>query len=523
MGIFQAISEFFESIFNRNSPEVQKRLQIRKMENEIRAFQPALFKNGSLLPNFAEAIRILYINTKPLLEVFSTTIGSSNGQRARRFESQLVLTGFTNEEQKIIASLSYEERKNDLDNPNMTTSQIFDRQHKKIDKIMTELGTSAFKNIDLTLNSLAQLNDLCRFNFVTILQVFDPNYISADLKYTPSYKDTPIDRLSGTLEELYFQINGLKFTNAMANAVCALEQLRSNGSALQETKDSLIKNIKEIAYVINHILTPEKLKKLICYCRQDNSYTPKSAVYKESACQNFEKMMQAKFKSDEQRIKTEMKDENIRSELSQLFGSTPLLTLYGYNTDINTRLLKNTASSFLWILPMQILKTFIANYYTEAVRSLLNDIVIEGFFNNPTYKTEFSADVYAAEEAVMTIKNFEESFANKSSTSLQTIEGYIKDSRNNPEFLKKLDQTINDINNQASKIIAAETNSLNRIYKHIVDLIQDAKKPTSEIISNLKVLLLSSRNKDNTDLLEQQYHKWEIFFKIMKNYVIITA
>ena len=172
---------------------------------------------------------------------------------------------------------------------------------------------------------------------------------------------------------------------------------------------------------------------------------------------------------------------------------------------------------------MQILKTFIANYYTEAVRSLLNDIVIEGFFNNPTYKTEFSADVYAAEEAVMTIKNFEESFANKSSTSLQTIEGYIKDSRNNPEFLKKLDQTITDINNQASKIIAAETNSLNRIYKHIVDLIQDAKKPTSEIISNLKVLLLSSRNKDNTDLLEQQYHKWEIFFKIMKNYVIITA
>ena len=74
-----------------------------------------------------------------------------------------------------------------------------------------------------------------------------------------------------------------------------------------------------------------------------------------------------------------------------------------------------------------------------------------------------------------------------------------------------------------TKIIAAETNSLNRIYKHIVDLIQDAKKPTSEIISNLKVLLLSSRNKDNTDLLEQQYQKWEIFFKIMKNYVIITA
>ena len=54
-------------------------------------------------------------------------------------------------------------------------------------------------------------------------------------------------------------------------------------------------------------------------------------------------------------------------------------------------------------------------------------------------------------------------------------------------------------------------------------LLADAKKPNCEIISNLKVLMMSSRNRDNSDLLEQQYSRWGTFFDIMKNYAIISA
>ena len=60
------------------------------------------------------------------------------------------------------------------------------------------------------------------------------------------------------------------------------------------------------------------------------------------------------------------------------------------------------------------------------------------------------------------------------------------------------------------------------MFKIIQLMIQDSKKPTSDTISNLKVLMMSSRNRDNTDLLEKQHANWEIFFEIMKNYAIIT-
>ena len=523
MNLFQAIADFFESIFNRNSPEVQKKLQLKKLENEIKSFQPSIFANGDLNGNFAEAIRLLYQNCKPLNDLFLSTIGSPDGQRAHRFEAQLVLTGYKNEEQLALQKLSYEGRIQELNESSMTTSQIFDRQQRTFNKIIQQLANENFRKIDKNLNSLHQLADLCKFNFVTILQAFDNGFVPADPNYTPNYQPISATNLTSALEDLYYQTSGLIFTGSMINAIAALAQLHSRGDSSVEEVKALKSNVKSIAYILNKILSPDKLKTIIRYGRQDLAYEPKTVTYKDSACHNFEIMMQSRFKSDEQRIKTEMKDENIKSELSQLFGETPLVQLKGYNNEFNQKLISGSQASFLWILPLEIIKTFLSIYLTESIRSLLNDIVIEGFFNNPSYKTEFSADVYAALETAQNIEAFEDEFSGGRKYSTAVLDSYLRDGKNDIDFLKKLDSTIADINNEANKIIARESNALYKIYKHIGDLLNDAKKPTSEIISNLKVLMMSSRNRDNTDQLEQQYGRWEIFFKIMKNYAIISA
>lgn len=522
MSLFQVISDFFESLFNKNSPEVQKKIQMRKLENELRAQEPLIFKNGKLLPNFAETIRLLYINTKPLNDLMSSTIYSTDIPRNLRFENQLVLTGFSEPSQKIVASLEYEKRKAQLTTESaMTTSQIFDRQHKNLERILRELNSDTFKKIDYDLNMLKQLNDFCKFNFVTVLQIFDPNFISADPHYHPSYMEIPVEKIVNILEDLYYVEKGLTITTSTLNAISALVAL-TNGSSVHRNPESLKENLKKIAFIINHIITADRLRLLICFAKGDVEYMPQAATYKDSAKKHFSEMLQAKFKSDEQRIKTEIKDERINNELTNLFGNVNLLSLNGYNNETNAKLLANSSSTFSWIMPMRILKTFLATYLSDSIRSLLNDIVVEGFFNNPQFKTDFSSETFAALECSQDVQAFETSFTSGQENSIATIEGFIHDSHNDPEFFKKLDQMINRINLDASKIITKDINSLHKLSTHLETLLQDAKKPTSEIISNLKVLIMSSRNRDNTDLLEQQFPKWKIFFDIMKNYAIIT-
>ena len=88
---------------------------------------------------------------------------------------------------------------------------------------------------------------------------------------------------------------------------------------------------------------------------------------------------------------------------------------------------------------------------------------------------------------------------------------------------KKLEKMVQSINDDAHKVLQAECTNLSSLSRQLGELLQDAKKPSSEIISNLKVLMMSSRNRDNTNFLEANYEKWNIFFEIMKNYVIINS
>ncbi|MDE5898638.1 MAG: DUF5312 domain-containing protein, partial [Treponemataceae bacterium] len=504
------------------SPDGQQKMRIQKLAPARKSYQPEIYKNGCLLPNFAEAMRVLYVNAKPLDDLFYVTIGGNDLQRSRRFEAQLVFTGYSPADQKVIESLSYEERKRELAESSMTTSQVFDRQRRNLDRVLRLLNSDVFRKIDSDLNSLHLLVDFCKFNFVTVLQIFDPQYISADLQYEPSYQPASIEKFSEILEDLYFQVAGLTLTNSTVSMVSALAQLRKSGQVNQAELELFAANIKKIAYVLKHIVSPEKIRTLICYSKADSNYQPKASSYKDSACRNFEMIMQTKFKADEQRIKTEAKNENIRSKLSELFGDAPLQTMQGYNAEMSEKLVAGSQAAFLWVLPMEILKTFCHIYLPDSIKALFNNIVIEGFFNNPTYKTEFSADVYAALDVEKNVQQFEDSFSTGSKYAVSLLEGYLKDSHKDQDFFKKLEQLVSGINAEAIKLISSETNALNRLYKHVVDLVQDSKKPTSEIISNLKVLMISSRNRDSSDLLEQQYQKWEIFFEIMKNYAIIT-
>ena len=173
MSFIQSISDFLESIFKRSSPEVQKKQQLKKLEAELREFQPVIYKNGNLQPNFAEAIYSLYKNTKVLDDLFSLTVSSSDIPRQHRFEAQLILTAYSNEYSGIIESLSFDARKEEIMNEPQNQDRIYIHQRTQCEKVIKELNSENFRRVDKDILSLRQLVDFCHIMFVPILQIFD--------------------------------------------------------------------------------------------------------------------------------------------------------------------------------------------------------------------------------------------------------------------------------------------------------------------------------------------------------------
>ena len=101
MGLFQIIAEFFKTIFSPTSPESLQRQAVRKIESELKNLAPELYKKGLVMPDFAEALRVLFINTTPIFDILSETYCSTDLDTSRHFEEQLVFTGFDSEAREI--------------------------------------------------------------------------------------------------------------------------------------------------------------------------------------------------------------------------------------------------------------------------------------------------------------------------------------------------------------------------------------------------------------------------------------
>lgn len=162
-----------------------------------------------------------------------------------------------------------------------------------------------------------------------------------------------------------------------------------------------------------------------------------------------------------------------------------------------------------------------STFITASVKSVLDNIVIEGFFNNQSYKADFSSTIYAVSEIDTLIEEFEKTFERGGKNDTAELRGLVRDSRTNADFLKKVGSMVDNINNQAHKLIQETSKVLYDLYMQMGELIVDSKKSKSDMVSNIKVLLTSARNHDGAGMIEQQYENWKLFLKIMKNYAII--
>jgi len=467
MSLLGTITNFFQSIFNKSSPEVQKKSHLKKLDTEIKEFNPCICKNGMLQANFGEAIYTLYKNTRALDNLFAETISPIDMPRQHRFEAQLIMTAYSAECQEIISSLSYENRKAEILSEYKNADRIYMRQRKNMEHLIKELNSEGFKDMDRDILQLRRFVEFCHYSFVPFLQLFDYNFEPASPGYKPSYSEVSLEKVTNLLEDLYFVMGGLRLTTSMADAIIAVAQLKKGDGFTEFDQQQILGNLKKINYVINRVIPVERLLTIIRYSRENEAYEPKTLIISGSPRQEFAEMYKSRFDADEKRIKSELQDEKISEDVGALFSGAPLVDVGAYNQNYNGLLQAETPLSFQWILPLRILKTFLNHYITDSVKTLLNDLVIEGFFNNPTYKSTFSSVVYSAINADKEIEAFENSFGPDQKNSIAVMESYIKDSKKDKDFYKKLEKLVGGMNNDAYTIIQNEVTNLVSLYKEL--------------------------------------------------------
>lgn len=519
MGFFKIFSDFFESLFSHpSSSDSKNRSELKKIENDLKSLSLPIYKNGFLLDGIAEGFYLLYKNTPPIEEILASTICQEDSHRAISYCNRLIMTGFAADSRKILEELSYEKRKTAIKEAK-EDSHIYEEQEKKLEQILKIVRQPEFTQINVVIAKLMQLYDICRFNYFSALKMFIPDFSSEMNIENVVIKSVPINNMETMFMDMYYVFNNFQITNTMAKAIIALDSLRVGYAAVDQ--DAIFNHLKKISYALRHIFSTSTLSKLICLSKKEINVSLQSAEYTTNAIPTYVEHLKKQFEVDTQQIKTEIQNEQVSSDINRIFSNEEMEILNGYNTEMNNYLQENGINTFLWVTPMQVLKSFLNTYLNEKIKILLNDIVVEGYFNNPAYKTEFSNTVFSALEASERLEEFESAFSRGEPYDIAVIRSYVKDSHKDQDFFKKVTQLITEINLHAKKIIQNETTLLFNLSKIINEMMEDSKISSPMNISNIKMLLFSTRNKESTDLLEHKYPNWQIFLDIMRNYAII--
>ncbi len=516
MALFDQLLDFFKLLFTPGNPEIQKNQYLKAIETRLLKSNNSIYKNGSVQVAFAEALFVVYSNIGAFNSLLDFITLPEQKLVKNRVYDALIKTGYNEASKQKLDALVYDQRKTALDEAANREDEV-KLQLQKFLSVQKDLNTTGFAQIEKTLQDLELFYDLSSYSFVDILKLFDPSF--SPLDSNPKFNPVPCEDLCDELLNFYYISAKLNLTGSLARAIVAVATIVPGKINLSQ--DQLVARLKKIATALNKTLNAEVLKDLIALGKRDADISPEAAVSKATPLDEYTNRQKAIFASDTERLNVEYQDQVRKREIQDIFGNIPLVSLTGYNAQTNSILQKGSSCSFLWITPMQIIKTFDAFLFTEEIQALLNDIVVEGYFNLPETKTDFSAAFFDCTEIANVIQEFENSFSRNEKFDGALLASHVKDSQKDPEFVRTLGNMVSEINNEAKKITQTQTTSVFELYSLLITILQDARRSSPELISNIKFLFTSSRNKETVELLDKSMPKWEAFLKLMKHYAQI--
>ena len=257
--------------------------------------------------------------------------------------------------------------------------------------------------------------------------------------------------------------------------------------------------------------------------KEDPDFEEKITVSESKPLQEYVDRMSENFQADSKRLLKITKENNITGLIEKCFGTESLKPLDGYNDTVNDAIQHLSTVSFDWVKPMQLLKAFTEMYFETHYKTFLKSLLIEGFFANKQIEGQYAAIYRSCEMLSNKIKNFEELFKPKGQCNLIEIQGYVAEIEKGKDMKKQLQKIVEIANMQAKAVVQTGSKAYADLYAFTEHLLEDIKAPTPELITNIKALAVSSKNKESFTRLEQDRHIFAMFLEIMKNYAVFGS
>jgi hypothetical protein len=497
-----------------NTAEIAR---IKELNILFKSFKSSKFryatKDKKITNLFLQKVNNLYQQCLTLRTVLESTIFAPDEKKALLFLNYFIDCNLPPEiasKKEKFTKEAIWQKMIESDNPNKTIKSIQD----EFTMYKNNFVKSKMPKFESEYYALYRLYSLASFYFESLFSKFDADFISGSAS-SACYSPATTDELVNDISDIYYLISLLPPKTDLSNAFTKLYARISeeNSKALAKTATQAVNSIYKI---VSDELPPDKLITLAKFISEN----PKLRLPVEnkpfSILEKYRKEIEEKFAKTKDIIMERYSEQSQIQEIKSLFKDKTLLPINGYTEELVEAIEENNFEPIVGIQALKVTKTFVMEIYEQSIRDSINSLIVEAFFNEKDYQSEFSNRYFAANELKDFFIEFEENLSNSAGNSFRLLNAmFMKNVNSNEMRIRKVIETVND------KIIHCNKKCAEVFYNlavKIYEILQDYKLPKPIRINNIKQIK-GSINREYVNNLANYYGQIAKYIKIIKSFI----
>ncbi len=526
---FEKIKNFFFSIFSSSSGEDHKKQKMMKaLMLELKKAKYPLYRSDNMvLSGLPIIIYELFIAIQPLKKILSGTIASNDKRISSSFLDLMVEDKFLEEEKKIRNSFRLENRIKAI--PDFL-SEDFDKKIKEQNLAFSDfcfvLDGAKFQHVDDVVNKCFAFFDFSNFKFNEFFANFDPGFQSLvgtdTVRDHYSFENVDAIKILQAILDMDFL---LKRVCIDKDFVEGLFFLNASLPTVMRRDESLIKrDLHNFTFIVENSLGTNTLRTLSKLIKQDPDFEDETSSPKKfHATEEYKEHLISIFNADTKRLLNMQQDEKLADLIAQLFQGIEIMSLRFYNQKLNERVQALTVYSLDWVKPIEIIYTFTKRFFEPNFEPFLRELIVEGYFEDKKFQSELASDYYFCEAIPEKLKEFEDLTDQKKEHSEFQITGFLARIENGGDAEKALAKPLDFLNLRAKALVEEIAMRYSNLYKACTFIVDDAHQSVPNFVSNLKAMIISTRNKDKFASLEEGMKRFALFLDVIGKYVILES
>lgn len=516
-------------IWTRDPQEVERRRELRRIRVRLRSLQPPVYRAAAaqVLPAFAEQVLAVARLLKPICLLLQKTTRNSDPRLADRYQDFLLEALLPEDLRRMFGRLqeqAVQDRLSGSDSP----EEEMERLKQEHAEFVRELSASALERVDEEMADLEAVADLCRYDYMKLLRMFDP-YFPADPLASPAesvpqavqYEFLPVEggRILGELQDFYFVLAPVRLLPGLEGNLDTL-LLRLQREKAEHSRETLLKTCSRLRGFLERALAGETVLDLIRILQNDPAFQPEAGKERLSFREIYLERFSRRFREVGEQILWERREKALADEIRELFQDADLLEIIGYDDEIAATLAERGFSTFTQVRTLRLLRSFVCSLFEGNIRDPVKRLLVEGYFADRTFQESLSDTFLGCETIRDSIDRFEQELRGGELLALQTLRQYLKQDEQGKPIGPVLNKMVDTIDYSARKLVEEGAGLFYRLGNLLYEILGDLKKSAPERVTNIKVIG-GNYNRDFLQGLLAGYGDLRSFVRIMSRFTVL--